>query len=108
MVKAIKIYYFEIYFENKTETNPLSYLPRLTLSPRRRAEEIVVMTRIIGVDMAKKTGPFFLMTHVWREYVTPVATIPCIKYYDFIWYYWFAKYVYKNGEKNGKSCQSKF
>ena len=42
------------------------------------------MTRIIGVDMAKKTGPFFLMTHVWREYVTPVATIPCIKYHDII------------------------
>lgn len=35
-------------------------------SPKKIAEQNIVMIRANGVDMARKTGPFFSMTHVCR------------------------------------------
>jgi hypothetical protein len=39
------------------------HLPKLITSPRSRYESMIVNTRVRGIDMVKKTGPFFSITH---------------------------------------------
>jgi hypothetical protein len=36
------------------------------ISPKRIAEENIVMMKAKGVDMARKTGPFFSRTHACK------------------------------------------
>jgi hypothetical protein len=44
----------------------IDYLPKVMISPKRIAEENIVMMRAKGVDMARKTGPFFSRTHACK------------------------------------------
>lgn len=57
----------------KVETSPcglqrieVKYLPRVMISHRRIEDKIIVKTKVNGVDMAKKTGPFFSITHACK------------------------------------------
>lgn len=46
--------------------NEINYLPKLIISPRRIAEEHIVMIKANGFDMARNTGPLFSITHVCK------------------------------------------
>ena len=39
-----------------------THLPRVTASPRNK-DRTIVTSKVIGIVMAKKTGPLFSMTH---------------------------------------------
>lgn len=50
----------------QNETENIKYLPKVMISPKKTAEKKIVMIKDNGVDMERKTGPFFSITHVCK------------------------------------------
>lgn len=44
----------------------ITYLPRCTISPRKKEDENIVKTKQSGVQTAKKTGPLSSTHHACR------------------------------------------
>ena len=55
----------------------LDVYARMHARGNKNAEKMAVITRVIGVKIAVKTGPFFSIVQTCSQYVMPVTITPC-------------------------------